>query len=75
MERLMLIEPDFDAENLEFERVSGECGMNLERMAGGFYVNEKTQFCWVTWIHRAALAVNGVELRSRDQSTTEEIQQ
>lgn len=64
MERLMLIEPDFEAENLEFERVSGGRGMNLERMDGGFYVDVKTQFCWVTWIHRAAIAVNGIDLRT-----------
>lgn len=64
MERLMTIEPDFGAENQEFERISAQRGMSLERTDGGFYVDEKTQFCWVTWVHRAAIAVNGIDLRA-----------
>lgn len=64
MEALLTIEPDFEAENIIFERVQAKYGMSFERLPGGFYASRETQACWSAWIGRAALAANGIDLRA-----------
>lgn len=48
-------EPDFDLENLAFERAAAELSFPLEKRQGGTYLSEPTQRAWALWIHRAAI--------------------
>lgn len=50
------VQPDFPAEKAAFERSAAACNLPLEKMAGGFYVDPRTQFGWAFWIERAAAA-------------------
>ncbi|MDU8420247.1 hypothetical protein RYA60_18480 [Pseudomonas syringae] len=50
------VEPDFAAENIVFERSAAACNLPLEKLAGGFYSDPRTQFGWAFWIERAAVA-------------------
>jgi hypothetical protein len=55
MSRKKIVEPDFAAENEWFQKSAAEQGMCLDRLPGGFYVEQETQHAWAEWIHRAAL--------------------
>lgn len=47
--------PDFAAESEKFQKYATGEGFSLERLAGGFYVDQETQHAWADWIRRAAL--------------------
>ncbi|WP_443693970.1 hypothetical protein [Pseudomonas sp.] len=47
-------EPDFAAEGEKFQKDAAEKGMRLDRLPGGFYVEQSTQHAWAEWIRRAA---------------------
>lgn len=49
------VEPDFAAESVKFQKHAAEQGMCLERLPGGFYVEQKTQSAWASWIRQAAM--------------------
>lgn len=48
------VEPDFAAESVKFQKHAAEQGMCLDRLPGGFYVEQETQHAWASWIRRAA---------------------
>ncbi|NWD44195.1 hypothetical protein [Pseudomonas yamanorum] len=48
------VEPDFAVESEKFQKYASGEGLSLERLVGGFYVDQKTQHAWAEWIRRAA---------------------
>ncbi|MCM2362446.1 hypothetical protein [Pseudomonas sp. SR18] len=47
-------EPDFAAESEKFQKHAIGAGFSLEKLAGGFYVDQKTQHAWAEWIRLVA---------------------
>ena len=54
MNKQNCVEPDFAAESVKFQKHAAEQGMCLDRLPGGFYVEQNTQHAWASWIRRAA---------------------
>jgi hypothetical protein len=53
-----LIEPDWDAEKTAFEADAKSKGMRLDKIIGGFYVDQGTQHAWSAWVKSAAISCN-----------------
>ncbi|MGS0546054.1 hypothetical protein ACU8WE_26230 [Pseudomonas parakoreensis] len=55
MNKQNCVEPDFAAESFKFQKHAAELGLCLDRLPGGFYVEQKTQSAWASWIRQAAM--------------------
>lgn len=55
MKKQNCVEPDFAVESLKFQKHAAELGLCLDRLPGGFYVEQKTQGAWASWIRQAAM--------------------
>jgi hypothetical protein len=53
MNKQNCVEPDFAAESFKFQKHAAELGLCLDRLPGGFYVEQKTQSAWASWIRQA----------------------
>lgn len=51
-------ELDLQAENIAFEREAARLPLSFEKLPGGFYVDQRTQFAWALWIDRAVIALD-----------------
>lgn len=58
---------NFLSESTAFDKAASEMSMRLDKLPGGFYVDQGVQHAWALWISRAAIALlNDARLVPKD---------